>query len=138
VNLVSEPAHAHCPFEVQSFAPGDPWGSADTGGPSLGRATLRKDFSGGDLEGGSTVEMLTARAGERAATYLALEQIHGSLAGRTGGFVLAHGATAFADGRPDEHWAEVVDGSGTGELVGLAGRGRVTHGLLELDYELPD
>lgn len=102
----------------------------------LGRATLRKRFAGGDLEGESVVEMLSARAGETAGTYVALEHVTGALHGACGSFVLQHGATAFGDERAGTSWAEVVPGSGSDELAGLSGRGSVAHGLLELDYEL--
>ncbi len=128
---------ARCPFEVLSFEPG-PWpGEVPDDGMELGRATLRKRFSGGDLEGESVVEMLSARAGDTAGTYLALEQVTGRLHGAEGSFVLQHGATAFGDERLGTSWVEVVPGSGTGALVGLSGSGSIAHGLLELEYELP-
>lgn len=128
--------HARCKFEVVSFDP-SPWPEDVPGeGMQLGRATLRKRFAGGDLEGESVVEMLSARGGELAGTYVALEHITGTLHGASGSFVLQHGATAFGDERAGTSWAEVVPGSGTGELAGLDGRGSVAHGLLELDYDL--
>jgi hypothetical protein len=128
--------HARCRFEVVSFEAG-PWPADVPGsGMKLGRATVRKRFAGGDLEGESVVEMLSARAGELAGTYVALEHVTGSLNGASGSFVLQHGATAFGDARTGTSWAEVVPGSGTGELASLDGRGSVAHGLLELDYEL--
>ena len=128
---------ARCPFEVESFEPADWPAELPAAAMALGRATLRKRFAGGDLEDESVVEMLYARAGETAGTYVALEHLTGSLNGRGGSFVLQHGASAHGDGRrPDESWAEVVAGSGTSDLEGLSGRGSVTHGLLELEYEL--
>lgn len=127
---------ARCTFEIVSFQPA-PWSAevADAG-MELGRATLRKRFAGGDLEGESVVEMLSARAGETAGTYVALEHVRGALHGAQGSFVLQHGATSFGDERPGTSWVEVVHGSGTGELRGLRGSGSVAHGLLELEYEL--
>jgi hypothetical protein len=101
----------------------------------LGRASLRKEFTGGDLEATGTVEMLSARQGESAGTYVALELINGRLGELVGTFLLQHGGTASSDGG-QRTWVEVVEGSGTGELVGLRGQGRIEHGLLELDYGL--
>ncbi|HZU39653.1 MAG TPA: DUF3224 domain-containing protein [Solirubrobacteraceae bacterium] len=127
--------HARCPFEVVSFEPAE-WPEPPREGMRLGRAELRKRFSGGDLEGSSVVQMLSARAGQSAGTYLALEHVSGRLHGRSGTFVVQHGATAHADERADTSWGAVVEGSGTGELAGLRGSCRVVHGLLELDYDL--
>ena len=128
--------HARCPFEVVSFEPGSWPAPGPTDGIALARASLRKHFSGGDLEGEGVVEMLSARAGQTAGTYVAMEQITGSLDGAAGSFVLVHGATAYPDEREDTSWVSVVHGSGAGGLGGLRGRGRIAHGLLELDYEL--
>jgi hypothetical protein len=128
--------HADCPFEVVSFEPGAWPSPTPAEGMALGRASLRKRFSGGDLDGESVVEMLSARGGQAAGTYVALEHVTGALHGAAGSFVLAHGASAHADEREDTSWVAVVDGSGTGSLAGLSGRGRISHGLLELDYEL--
>ena len=68
---------------------------------------------------------------------MAQERITGTLAGRTGSFVLEHGAS-MGEGVETVQWARVVAGSGTGELGGLSGTGTVAHELLTLDVVLPD
>jgi hypothetical protein len=95
------------------------------GGPPLTRATVRKAYTGA-LEGESVTELLTC--GELA--YLANERVTGALEGRTGTFVLQHGA--WEGGQ----WGFVVPGSGTGDLTGLRGDARLDHGRIALDYEL--
>jgi hypothetical protein len=80
-------------------------------------------------------EILTTQ-GEGGAAYLAQERVVGELDGRTGSFVLQHGA-AGGDGQEMRQWAFVVAGSGAGDLTGLSGTGLVAHELLTLDYELP-
>ena len=94
-------------------------------GPPLTRATVRKAYTGA-LEGASEAELLTC--GELA--YLANERVTGALEGRTGTFVMQHGA--WEGGQ----WGFVVPGSGTGELAGLRGDARLAHGTIALDYEL--
>lgn len=93
--------------------------------PPLKRATVRKAYSGA-LEGESVAELLTC--GELA--YLANERVTGALDGRTGTFVLQHGA--WESGQ----WGFVVPGSGTGGLADLRGEARLEHGKIALDYEL--
>ena len=83
---------------------------------------MRKAF-GGALRGESVAELLTC--GELA--YMANERVTGALDGRTGTFVLQHGASEGGQ------WGFVVPGSGTGELAGLRGDARVEHGRLALD-----
>jgi hypothetical protein len=95
-------------------------------GPPLTRATVRKRFAGA-LDGESVAELLTC--GELA--YMANERVTGTLDGRSGTFVLQHGA--WEDGQ----WGFVVPGSGTGELAGLRGSVRMAHERATLDVELP-
>ncbi len=91
-----------------------------------------------DLEGEATAELLTARAENGAAVYLALDRISGRLDGREGSFVLQHRGVLSAD-RAEIDGA-IVPGSGTGELKGITGQGAITvddEGThrLTLDYE---
>jgi len=87
--------------------------------PAIGRHTLEKEYHG-DLKGRATGEMLTSgrpQAGE--ATYVAIESFVGTLAGRDGGFALAHFGQMSA-GR-EELRISISPGSGTGELSGIQG-----------------
>jgi len=108
--------HASGPFEVKLLPQPLAHGGAD---PTLGRMTIDKTF-GGDLQGTSEGEMLTAgTAVKGSAGYVAIEHVSGSLQGRAGKFVLQRRGI-MNRGAPQLTVAVVPD-SGTGELVGLAG-----------------
>jgi hypothetical protein len=86
----------------------------------LGRMSIDKQFHG-DLEATSKGEMLTAGTGVKgSAAYVAIEQVSGTLHGRSGTFVLQHSGT-MTRGAP-QLTVTVVPDSGTGQLVGLAGK----------------
>lgn len=91
---------------------------------TLGRMSSDKQFHG-DLEGTSKGEMLTAGTGVKdSAGYVAMERVSGTLAGRRGTFILQHSGT-MTRGAP-HLTITVVPDSGTGELVGLAGKMAIT------------
>lgn len=103
-------------FEVK-MAPTAPM--ADSGGLKRGRFSNDKIFSG-DLVATSHGEMLTAMTPvEGSAGYVLIEQVTGSLSGRTGSFMLQHSST-MARGVPNQSIIVVPD-SGTGQLTGLSG-----------------
>ncbi len=93
-------------------------------GPPSSRIVVGKTYAG-PLAGESLAELLTT--GELA--YVANERVTGTLDGRTGTFVLQHGA--WEGGQ----WGYVVPGSGTGGLAGLRGAATLDHGTIELAYE---
>ena len=85
---------------------------------------IRNDIAGivvcGDLEGESSVEMLSAGSSVKgSAGYVAIERVVGTLHGRTGTFVLQHSGS-MNRGAPSLTISVVPD-SGTGALTGLAG-----------------
>jgi hypothetical protein len=85
----------------------------------LGRMTLAKVFEG-DLVGTGRGEMLSFRSGvEGSAGYVAMERIEGTLAGRSGSFVMQHAGRMDRGARTLS--IVVVADSGTGELDGLSG-----------------
>ena len=89
-------------------------------GTTLGRMSIDKTFTG-DLEAESQGAMLSAMtAVPGSAGYVAIEQVSGTLDGRSGTFVLQHFAT-MADGA-QRQIIEVVPNSATGELAGLSGK----------------
>jgi len=89
-------------------------------GSPLGRMSIDKQFHG-ELDASSTGEMLTAGTSVKgSAGYVAIEQVTGSLHGRSGRFVLQHSGT-MTRGVPQLSITVVPD-SGTEELAGLAGR----------------
>jgi hypothetical protein len=87
---------------------------------NLGRMSIEKQFHG-DLEGTSAGEMLSAGTEVKgSAGYVAMERVSGTLGGRTGAFVLQHSGT-MTRGEPQLS-VTVLPDSGTGELVGIAGK----------------
>ena len=90
-------------------------------GPVLARAEVDKTYTG-DLDGTSVAQLVMA--GE--TSYSAVERVTGRLGGRTGTFVLAHGATTGV-GSAEFSPGLVVPGSGTGELAGLTGTVEFRH-----------
>lgn len=121
---------AELPFRIDGWE-NEPGPGPDE--PQAGRAVLRKTYTGA-LRGTATAYFLGVQ-NEVAQAYLAQEVITGELDGRSGGFVLHHGASG-GGGLEPRQWAFVVPGSGTGELASLRGEGRVQHELLVLDYTL--
>lgn len=89
-----------------------------TGGP-FGRLFLDKQFHG-DLEGVSRGQMLGAMSAvEGSGGYVALEQVTGTLKGRSGSFILQHNGS-MRKNVPTMH-VTVVPDSGTDQLQGLEG-----------------
>ncbi len=86
---------------------------------ALGRRTLNKVFSGA-LDATSQGEMLSAGGlVPGSAGYVAIERVTGTLAGRSGSFILQHSGR-MVRGVPSLE-VSVVPDSGTGELMGLQG-----------------
>ena len=93
-------------------------------GAVLGRFSLEKTFHG-DLEGAGKGAMLTAGTSvQGSAGYVAIERVTATLRGRRGTFALQHTGT-MNRGEP-QLTITVVPDSGTGELVGLAGKLGIT------------
>ncbi len=104
-------------------------------GATLGRMSIAKQFHG-DLEATSKGEMLTAGTGVKgSAGYVAIERVSGTLDGRSGAFMLQHSGT-MTRGAP-QLTITVVPDSGTGELVGLAGKMtiKIADGKHSYDFE---
>jgi hypothetical protein len=86
----------------------------------LGRMSLSKTYSG-DLVGRSEGEMLGFRnLASGSGGYVAMETVHGALAGRQGSFVLQH-SSVMENGAASQSILVVPD-SGTDALAGLSGR----------------
>lgn len=107
-------------------------------GISLGRMSIDKTFSG-ELDATSKGEMLSAMTTVKgSAGYVAIEQVRGTLSGKSGSFVLQHFGTM--NNGSDHLVLEVVPDSGTGELVGLIGKMAIKREegqhQYEFDYEL--
>ena len=86
----------------------------------IARMSIEKRFHG-ELDATSKGEMLAANTEVKgSAGYVAIERVTGTLAGRSGTFVLQHNAT-MDRGAPSLNIIVVPD-SGTGQLTGLAGK----------------
>ena len=122
--------HANGTFEVK-LTPQPVDGDA----PAIGRMSIDKQFHG-DLEGASKGQMLAAMTSVKgSAGYVAIEQVTGTLHGRSGAFVLQHSGT-MTRGAP-QLIVSVVPDSGTGELAGLTGTLTIAiaDGKLSYDFE---
>jgi hypothetical protein len=106
--------HARGTFDVKTIPQ-----PADEEGVAIGRLLLDKQFHG-DLEATSKGQMIAVRTGvTNSAGYVAMEQVSGTLLGRTGSFVLQHSGTVNRG--EQELLITVVPDSGTGELTSLMG-----------------
>ena len=117
----------------------DESGEGEFEGSALARIHITRTFSG-DVDGHSTAELMTVRAADGSAAYVAFDRIVAAIGGKAGAFVFQHWGTITAEG--GRIAGAIVPGSGTGELSGIVGEGTIrvddegTH-TLELDYRLP-
>lgn len=123
-------------FEVK-LAPQAPGGVE---GAVPGRMLIDKQFHG-DLDAVSKGQMLAAMSEFKgSAGYVAIEQVTGALAGRSGSFILQHTGT-MNRGAPTLS-VTVVPDSGTGQLLGLTGKMNINivdgKHFYEFDYTLPE
>jgi len=113
--------HAEGSFDVKNA----PLAADDAlAGTAIGRFALDKQYHG-DLEATAKGEMLGAgNPATGTAGYVAIEEVTGTLRGRSGSFALQHFGTM--DSGKFELRVTVVPGSGTGELAGIAGAMTIT------------
>jgi hypothetical protein len=109
-------------------------------GCTLGRMRFDKKFDG-DLVATSSVEMTSAiSAVKGSAAYVAIEWVTGTLAGKSGTFVMHH--TGVMDRGAQSLSVQVVPDSATGALAGLSGTFAITikdgKHFYQFDYVLPD
>src|ERR1700683_355132 len=124
--------HATGPFDVK-VNPQTPDGKFEDA--TMGRMTIDKQFHG-DLEATSKGQMLSAMTDVKgSAGYVAIERVTGTLHGRSGSFVLQHSGT-LTKGAAQQSITVVPD-SGTGQLVGIAGKMTITiaDGKHSYDFE---
>jgi hypothetical protein len=106
------------------------------GGTDLVEIHVTEAFHG-DIEGEGVVRFLQAVRADGSASFVGIERVTGSIAGRSGTFLLQDAGTV-ADHVVSGTWF-VIPGSGTGGLAGLRGEGGFTANLGEgadvtLDY----
>ncbi|MFN2484804.1 MAG: DUF3224 domain-containing protein [Candidatus Limnocylindria bacterium] len=129
-------ATAHGQFELASWNE-ETYEDLDGGG-KLTRASVTQTFSG-DVTGDGAVEWLMAYRADGTAHFVGLQRVRGAIGGRTGSFVLE--TSGDFDGKLATWTCSVIEGSGTGELEGLRGRGsfgapKGPKASFELEYEL--
>jgi len=105
-------------------------------GPVLTRIHVEENFSG-DIAGGGVVEFLQAGWADGSASFVGIERVTGTIAGRSGTFLLQDAGTVERQAVSGDWF--VLPGSGTGELAGLRGEGGFSANLGEgaqvhLDY----
>ena len=105
-------------------------------GPVLTRIHVEESFNG-DIEADGVVEFLQSANADGSASFVGIERVSGTLAGRTGTFLLQDQGTVGGN-LVEGEWF-VVPGSGTGGLAGLRGTGGFQANLGEganvwLDY----
>ena len=111
--------------------------SEPAGAPSLVRISVEESFAG-DVTGTGSAELLQVLSGDGSASFVAVERVTATLAGRAGTFVLQDKGTLDTEGNVEGEWF-VVPGSGTGELATLSGSGGFSaklgeHAKAYLDY----
>lgn len=97
---------------------GKPWNEVP--GSKVTHSLVTQTFTGG-IEGQAECQQLVAYSGDSYASFVGLHRVTGSVAGRSGSFVLQSSGT-YEDNTARVNWF-VVPGSGTGELAGLRGQG---------------
>ena len=129
-------SHASGAFEIKM----NPQPDDKVGDLTVTRMSSDKHFHG-DLEGASKGQMLGVYTNVKgSAGYVAIEQVTGTLAGRSGAFTLQHSA-AMAHGVQQYSLITVVPDSGSGQLLGIEGKMTITivdgKHFYEFEYTLP-
>ncbi len=102
--------------------------AADVDAPKM---TVAADTAtvAGEIEGEVADRWLMTYAADGTARFVGLSTVTGTVAGRTGTFVLRHTGRYDAEGLHTDF--TVVAGSGTGELAGIGGDGGLAHTGIE-------
>ena len=130
--MTSNDQQGHREFTIKGWDE-QPYAEAE-GAPKLTHARVTTSYSG-ELEGEGSYGLLMVYD-QADATYTGYERFSGSLGGREGSFVLRLEG-GFEEGAARTTWT-VVEGTGTGDLAGLAGEGGYVarQGEAEVAYEL--
>jgi hypothetical protein len=124
------------PFKITAW---EPFTEEDDEIEDIGRARIRKEFSG-ELEGTSVANAILYQTPVQSGGYVALERITGKIRDREGSFVVQHSGIRDTDGSGPAY-GDVVPGSGTGGFVGVTGSMNIAQDdsgeyfLLDLDID---
>jgi hypothetical protein len=108
------------------------------GNGKLTQAAVQQAISG-DIEGSSDVRWLMAYSADDRAEFVGIQSVTGALADKRGSFVLR--SVGSFDGKQAVGDLTVIEGSGTGDLAGIAGTGTFEAPMgdtatVTLDYSL--
>ncbi|MFH8613085.1 DUF3224 domain-containing protein [Streptomyces sp. NPDC018029] len=95
------------------------------GGARIAHAAVSNDYTGAVEATGTSCEYTIAYTSETVGTFVGYEFVDGTLAGRSGSFVIEQRGSFGADGTIECSFT-VLPGSGTGDLAGLTGAGSFT------------
>ncbi len=119
-------------FEVKAGTE-DPLDELD-GGIKLTHASGSQTFTG-DITGDGAVHWLMLYRPDKTARFVGLQRITGSVGSRQGSFVAT--AEGDHDGTGSKITFAIIPGSGTGQLAGISGKGRlITEGGPKGSYEM--
>ena len=109
---------AHAVITVHKYEPAAYDEPAE--GPVLTQIHVQESFTG-DITAAGTVEFLQAGYPDGSASFVGIERVTGTVAGRSGSFLLLDAGTVQDNGVSGDWF--VIPGSGTGQLTGLRGEG---------------
>lgn len=114
---------ATCTFQITSWDE-KPYQEIE-GAVKLTNAKVTQAYAGA-IEGTSSIEYLLSYTAHGTAIFVGLERISGVVAGKTGTLVIQHSGS-FSEGKAQSAWS-IVEGSGTGDLASLRGKGSYVAG----------
>jgi len=83
-----------------------------------GRMTIDKKYRG-DVEGVGVGQMVSKRTKAGPSVYFAIEEFSGTIDGKSGAFTLVH--KGFMSSQSEVLEVDILDGSGSGELINISG-----------------
>lgn len=116
--------HATATFSIKSWDE-KTWAGKphnEVTGPKLTRAEIAYNYEG-DFSGESSMQYLMYYRPDEQVSCVALERMDGTLGGRRGSFVLQH--NGLVDGHSITGDFTIIPSSGTGELAGIQGNGKL-------------
>ena len=123
-------------FTVESGGE-DPYEALDDG-IRLAHAYGRQTFTG-DISADGAVHWLMLYRADKTARFVGLQRLSGTIGKRRGTVVLT--ASGDHDGKGSTIDLEVAAGSGSGDLAGMSGTGKLVitgrTGTYQLDYRIP-
>lgn len=107
-------------------------------GAKLTQASVKRTYEG-ELQGEGVAAYVMAYQADGSAEFVGYERVAGSLKGNSGSFVWKHSGAYIGDRMT--HTSAIVEGSGTGDLIGISGHTEILAGHRKdypftLEYEL--